>query len=171
MTFCASVKAAITYSDVWSTTDGSSWIRIISNAPWGKRWNYTSFAFNNKMWIVGGNVWNQSGQNDVWNSSDGINWTQVASNTALTKGGIYKAAIFRGRIYLIGGADYRADSLVTMDVFESLDGVSWYKITAPSGLTNQGHSVMVLDDKMVLNVNQRSEPVYYSVQATVTPTP
>lgn len=66
------------YSDVWSSSDGINWTRVIEAAAFGHgtgRIYHGSVVWNDKMWVVGGksNVY----RSDVWNSSDGVTWVEV----------------------------------------------------------------------------------------------
>jgi hypothetical protein len=51
--------------DVWSSSDGAQWTQTTALAPWiaaySARWGHTSAVFNNKIWVMGGNL-----NNDVW---------------------------------------------------------------------------------------------------------
>ena len=66
------------YNDVWKTGDGVNWTKVISHAPWpGRTWS-TVTSFDNKLWIMAGDLGDGGGEllNDVWYSSDGASWTQ-----------------------------------------------------------------------------------------------
>jgi hypothetical protein len=150
------------FADVWNSTNGITWIKVLDNAPFGKRYGHVCLIYDSKIWIIGGNVFYNNGQNDVWNSSDGINWNRVVASTALSKLGTYKGIVYHSRMFLIGGESYQATSTKPLDVFESADGVSWYKIPGPTTTNNLGHSCFVKDDFIWVIVNQRSKPVYKS---------
>ena len=68
------------FSDVWSSTDGTTWELITETAPWGERRSLPIIVFQNKLWLMGG--WDNKSwtyPEDVWNTEDGIIWNQVAS--------------------------------------------------------------------------------------------
>ena len=76
--------------DVCSSPDGVTWTTIIPNAPWSASLNYsftdrcrfTSFVFNNRMYIGYGYVTGGSSgvdhvsANNIWSSPDGVTWIQ-----------------------------------------------------------------------------------------------
>ena len=66
------------FNDIWNSTDGENWEKVVETANWLKRRNFNLFEFDEKLWIAGGENHNIEGYlNDIWCSSDGINWTQV----------------------------------------------------------------------------------------------
>ena len=67
------------YNDVWFSSNGSDWEQATASAGWSTRGRHTSIAFDNKIWVLGGN--DGSHKNDVWSS--GINNNSFASATSL----------------------------------------------------------------------------------------
>jgi hypothetical protein len=66
------------YNDVWKTTDGVNWQRILRNAPWNPRLYHSIVEYNGTMYVIAGSVGKGSTlSNEVWKSTDGINWEQV----------------------------------------------------------------------------------------------
>ncbi len=88
-------------NDVWSSTDGITWVEETGSAQWSARFGHASAVFNNKLWVLGGYA--SGNQNDVWSSSDGISWTQDAPAPWSTRVD-HTAAAFNGRLWLLGGA-------------------------------------------------------------------
>ena len=45
-------------NNVWSSSDGSSWILATAAASWSARYLNTSVMYDDKMWVIGGgNFW------------------------------------------------------------------------------------------------------------------
>ena len=66
------------YNDVWKTTDGINWQRILRNAPWPPRLYHSIVAYNGVMYVIAGSVGKGATlSNEVWKSTDGISWEQV----------------------------------------------------------------------------------------------
>jgi hypothetical protein len=79
----------IPQNDICSSSDGITWTTTVAHAPWtvvsppnnySIRGDFTSFVFNNKMYVGYGYLATQfngniSG-NTLWSSLDGITWTQ-----------------------------------------------------------------------------------------------
>lgn len=60
------------YNDVWSSTDGVTWILEQESAAFSPRRSHKVVNFNNGLLLVGGN--DGEDQKDIWKSVDGINW-------------------------------------------------------------------------------------------------
>jgi len=58
------------YNDVWYSEDGSNWIQATDNAQWSERLYHSSFAYDNKMWVIAGgeNIGVSNSYNDAWYS-------------------------------------------------------------------------------------------------------
>lgn len=66
------------YNDVWSTTDGLNWTRILYKAPWLPRTHFSVFSTPEYIYITDGSVGQQAVMsNEVWRSRDGIMWEHV----------------------------------------------------------------------------------------------
>lgn len=58
-------------NDIWTSSDGAHWRRVLSEAPWPARTDPGVAVAQGRMWIVAG-----AGRSDVWSSSDGSQWTR-----------------------------------------------------------------------------------------------
>jgi hypothetical protein len=61
------------YSDVWSSSDGSYWTRVTSNAGWRPRTGHSVVVHDGKIWVLGGEYVDSKNyihdpMNDVWYS-------------------------------------------------------------------------------------------------------
>ena len=91
------------YNDVWSSSDGMNWTRVIANAPWQPRIYHDIGVFDGRMWVIGGHAANGDGNlADVWSSADGVKWTQVPSTPWLARHAA-SVAVFKGALWLTGG--------------------------------------------------------------------
>lgn len=52
------------FDDVWYSADGAHWSQLTTEDIWSPRHEYSSYVFDDKLWMVGGNAWPL--QNDVW---------------------------------------------------------------------------------------------------------
>jgi hypothetical protein len=114
-------------NDVWSSEDGRQWRQELASAPWQPRWAHHTFAFADKLWVIGGlaSVEPIHNLNDIWSSPDGKEWTREVADAPWPARHRWQAAgaIHRNRIYLIAGA---ADGHnYYQDVWCSDDGVHW----------------------------------------------
>jgi len=60
------------YNDVWSSADGSTWLKETPAAQFAPRWNPALIVHGSELWLAGG--FGLSYLNDVWRSSDGKHW-------------------------------------------------------------------------------------------------
>jgi len=123
----------IFYSDVWSSSDGVTWEKLTSDAPWGPRGIICgSVVFNDRMWVIGGGTyWSAdpdragAGSNQVWSSVDGVNW-KLESTAPWSPRRYHNALVHDGKLYVIAGIEN--DDIgehPTNDVWSSVDGVTW----------------------------------------------
>ena len=107
------------YNDVWAYHgDGIQWSLKALHAPWKPRYWHTVASFDQKIWLIAGDVDNggvnfrrdwRSLSNEVWYSSDGASWTQQ-------KGVFWEprhaaaAVEFKNQLWLVGGITYHPES-------------------------------------------------------------
>jgi hypothetical protein len=124
-------------NDVWSSSDGASWVQVTNSARWSARAGFAAVAFNNQMWVLGG-----SGFSDVWSSSDGANWTRVTNAAPWGARSGLQAVAFNGQMWVLGGGSYN-------DVWSSRDGANWTLVTASAQWAGRGiFGAMALNSQM-----------------------
>ena len=120
-------------SEVWSSTDGTSWTLENPQAPWEGRHTAGSVVHNGRMWIVGGDCNQGHYQNDVWSSADGIHWDLANDRVPWAPRVLHYTLAFDGRIWVMGGQTIpnfaNADEVFHNDVWSSDDGVNWTQVT------------------------------------------
>lgn len=116
------------YNDIWNSTDGINWTKVVTNAPWLERADFNLFTFNNKLWIIGGeNVKNSTYLNDVWSSIDGINWVKVTDHGPWATRKQMSVNVHNNKLYLIGGHSTTNWHLY-QDIWESSNGKDWKQV-------------------------------------------
>jgi Kelch motif len=91
-------------SDVWSSADGVHWSRATEAAPWHPRLWFSSVAYRDRIFVLGG--WsNNPSQNwgDVWHSRDGKEWTELKSDRIWKARHEHSAYVFQDKIWVVGG--------------------------------------------------------------------
>ncbi len=131
-------------NDVWFTTDGNSWTRACSSAPWIIRNDHSSVVYDNKMWVMGGQ--NASGWlNDVWYSTDGTIWNQAIDSANWLPRHGHNSCVFDNKMWVMGGYA----SGMSRDVWYSSDGINWTQATATANWSiRYGHTSVAFDNKM-----------------------
>lgn len=71
-----------TYNDVWCSSDGTNWTRVLEHAPWEQRMWFVSKVYAKRLWIIGG-FSNAKSVNfaEAWYTEDGVTWHEFASET------------------------------------------------------------------------------------------
>ncbi|WP_459212186.1 Kelch repeat-containing protein [Aquimarina rhabdastrellae] len=117
------------YNDIWNSTDGINWNKVVDNAAWQERSNFNLLEFDNKLWIVGGENENNGADvlNDVWNSTDGVTWNQVTQHGPWETRYAMSVNVHDNKLYLIGGHTLTTWHLY-QDIWESSNGVDWVKV-------------------------------------------
>ncbi len=128
------------------SADGSTWELQNAAVPWGKRRYFGSVVYDNKMWLMGGDI-PGSESNEVWNSSDGVNWTQVTPvGTIWSARERPQVVVFNGKMWLMGGKSASGDK---NDVWSSTDGANWTEETSSAAwAARHSHDAVVFNNEM-----------------------
>ena len=131
-------------NEVWSSTDGRSWLLIKPNThldndfdpttDWEARHTAGTVVYQDKMWIIGGDPLLGHYQFDVWNSSDGVNWNWVNEGKPVPWGPrvLHYTFVFQCKIWIIGGQTLPqfapANEIFYSDIWNTADGIHWNKV-------------------------------------------
>lgn len=153
------------YNDVWYSTNGINWTPATYNAEWQARYAHASVVFNNKIWVLGGNV-RDNILNDVWYSTNGTQWVQAVSNAQWSTRAYHSSVAFDDKIWVLGGSGNGLQN----NVWYSSDGSNWTQATPSANWTaRDGHTSVVFDNKMWLiggYDGNRKNDVWYSTGLT-----
>ena len=136
------------YNDVWTTTNGVQWTRVLEHAPWEPRGMIGGgVVFQDKLWLLGGGTYDtplepvRNYYNDVWNTADGVNWTRVVAEASWAPRQYHDVAVFDSRMWVLegGGPGNRND------VWYSTDGVTWLELQGTPWPPRHAASVYVYD--------------------------
>jgi hypothetical protein len=124
------------YPDVTQSQDGVSWAVNAGAAPFGSRIGHRLVVFNNKLFLIGGNLRTATSltcMNDVWSSPDGTNWTQLQQgSTTWAPRRDFGCVAGNNGIYILGGNQSEISVNLLSDVWFSSDGMNWTRIAATS---------------------------------------
>ncbi|MBS0263848.1 MAG: hypothetical protein JSS02_18060, partial [Planctomycetes bacterium] len=131
-------------NEVWSSVDGKDWTLVKPNTfldqtfdaqrDWEGRHTAGYVVYNDRLWIVGGDVNQKHYQNDVWSSPNGRDWTWVNRDRPVPWGprALHYTVVHQGKIWVIGGQTMPAfspsDEVFYRDVWTSTDGRDWQKV-------------------------------------------
>jgi hypothetical protein len=131
-------------NEVWSSVDGNEWTLVKPNtfldhtfdsaSDWEGRHTAGYVVYNDRLWIVGGDVNQKHYQNDVWSSADGRNWTFVNRGKPVPWGprALHHTVVHQDQIWVIGGQTMPAfspsDEVFYRDAWTTTDGIDWKKV-------------------------------------------
>ena len=132
-------------NEVWSSRDGADWTLVKPNtflddtfdstSDWEGRHTAGYVVYQDKMWIVGGDVNQGHYHNDVWNSVDGKTWTYVNRGQDVPWGprALHYTVVFRDKIWIMGGQTVpqfaEEDEIFYRDIWNTTDGIHWEQVT------------------------------------------
>ena len=116
-------------SEVWRSTDGIEWHRVVRQALWEGR-HYAGYAVHDGlMWVIGGDPNQGHYQDDVWASEDGVTWEQVTAQVPWGPRVWHHTVAFDGYLWVMGGQTLPqfapAPEALHHDVWRSRDGADW----------------------------------------------
>jgi hypothetical protein len=93
-----------TFNDVWCSTDGARWTRVVEHAPWPPRMWFIAKTYARRIWIIGGydNV-NHKNFGDVWYTEDGTHWHQFVSKTTFEPRHEPTCYVFGDSLWVVAG--------------------------------------------------------------------
>ena len=87
-------KVSLGYkNDVWSSTDGQTWVEETAAAEWSARSEHQTVSLDGKIYVLGG-IGESGNAGDVWSSADGKTWTQEVMDPDLWGRNRFAAEVF-----------------------------------------------------------------------------
>lgn len=157
------VEEDVSYNDVWASNDGGlTWVEVLAEAPWDKRFYHTATVYKNKMWVIGGRPLGYIGYpyfyNDVWYSENGIDWVEATGDAPFYVRYKHTSLVYKNKIWVMGGA--MEANTHRNDVWYSSDGISWTEATAEAEWEKRGgHDAVVFGGKMLVLGGERYLPI------------
>ena len=156
------------HDDLWHTTDGISWARVIPRKPYWSPRGFIggSVVFNNRMWILGGGTYatpktpQRKFLNDVWSSSDGVNWECHLGQAPWSPREMHEVAVFDDKMWVMEGFDGANRN----DVWYSADGVNWHELPGTPWKPRHAASVFVYDDALWMVAGNNMESDVWKLQ-------
>ncbi len=149
------------YRDVWRSTDGAHWERVLAEAPWPPRGMIGgSVVFRDRMWLLGGGIYDTPAKpdrtfyNDVWNSPDGVTWECVLEHALWHPRQYHEVAVFDDRMWVLEGWNQSNRN----DVWYSADGVAWHELPDTPWAPRHAASVFVFDGALWMVAGNNMQP-------------
>jgi hypothetical protein len=151
----------IFHNDVWCTTDGKTWERVLEHAPWSQRGMVGGAAvFHGRMWILGGGTYDTPTTpqrrffNDVWSSADGIHWERATEAAPWHPRQYHDVAVWDDRMWVMEGWNQRNRN----DVWCSTDGVRWEEVPNTPWAPRHAASAFVYNDALWMVAGNNMTP-------------
>ena len=143
-------------ADIWSSSDGTSWTQVTTEAPFGPLYEHSLAVFNNRLWLTGGRA--SAGltpySNEVWSSADGSNWTREDSPSEFTGRSNVQALSFSNKLWFFGGET----DTINNDIWSSSDGISWAEQDNSNAFpARTNHQIAELNGTLWLSGGQESD--------------
>jgi hypothetical protein len=156
-------EADIFHRDVWTTTDGVSWQRIVPREPcWTPRGMIGGSAvFKDRIWLLGGGTYDTPKQavrqffSEVWSTADGVSWQRHVQQAPWAPRQYHDVAVFDNRLWVLEGYNLKNRN----DVWYSADGINWYEVPNTPWKARHAASVFVHDNAlwMIAGNNMESD--------------
>ncbi len=134
------------YNDVWRSTDGATWERVLAHAPWAPRGMIGGAAvWRGRLWLLGGGTYDTPQQperrfyRDVWSTADGSTWTCHTEQADWGPRDYHDVAIFDDKIWVLEGWYHGNRN----DVWYSDDGTHWQELLGTPWAPRHAASVFV----------------------------
>jgi hypothetical protein len=109
-------------ADVWRSSNGRDWTRLVAEADWSPRHGFARIAYDGRMWVFGG--WTDrstNALNDVWYSPDGTSWSRQTDHAPWGPRSPI-AVVFHDKIWIYSGKHTGADDNWGGDLWQMTTG-------------------------------------------------
>ena len=93
-----------THHDVWCSSDGATWTRVLEHAPWAPRMWVVAAVYAGRLWVIGG-FSNRQKINfaDAWSTQDGREWEAWVSEPMFSPRHEASPFVYRGGLWVAAG--------------------------------------------------------------------
>ena len=93
-----------THNDVWCSSDGVKWTRVLEHSPWAERLWVVAKVYAGKLWIIGG-FSNRKSANfaEAWHTEDGKIWQDYRSVPMFSPRHEVTSYVFNSSLWVVGG--------------------------------------------------------------------
>ncbi|MDD4988925.1 MAG: serine hydrolase [Candidatus Pacebacteria bacterium] len=157
-------ETAIYYNDIWNTSDGINWTRVVEHADFPYIRSASVVEFKGVLYMYGG--WSPHDgleyKNGIWSSTDGIHWKKVVDKPDYPEREGQIVLEWNGKLWLVGGVDYFGRKTFN-DVWSSDDGIHWTAATTDAPWHSRwDHALGVWNGKMYIAGGMNFRGVGYS---------
>lgn len=93
-----------TLNDVWCSSDGIEWKKVLDAAPWAPRMWFPVRVYRDQMWVIGGyDNRNHRNLGDIWYTRDGIHWQEFVSENRFSPRHEPSSYVFKDSLWVVAG--------------------------------------------------------------------
>lgn len=143
-----------TYSDIWSSTDGLTWVLESETTPLGDVYHHTVTEFNGRWYLIYAS--------SVYSSTNGIDWS-FETTTGFAAGNYQKTVVLNDTLYVVGGL---TSTLARVnEVWGTTDGVTWEEVTLSGDVFTPriNHTVTAYNGKAFIIGGRAGTTIYREI--------
>lgn len=144
-------------NDVWSSSNGVTWTKVIDSAPWSPRAFANAAVLGDKLFLAGGgrygvaaNASNFAATSDVWSTVDGEQWVNETANAGWVPRIWASMVAYRGALWFMGGWSNFPERN-HQDVWWSADGKQWARQDDAPWTARHALSTVRFNDQVLLS--------------------
>lgn len=148
---------SVYFDDVWSSSDGSTWVKANASAEYYKRAYHNLVVFDNKLWIIAGETPDPQDNlvllDDCWSSSNGVNWELKSKIVSFFPRKKAAAGVIGGKLWVWGGYGKNSQGQTTVlnDGWYTSNGDIWLLSSSQNSFTPRcGMGFAIYSNKMWL---------------------
>jgi leucine-zipper-like transcriptional regulator 1 len=143
-------------NDVWRSTDGRHWERVLSAAPWPPRAGGHLVVLRDTLFLIGG----EPHDDQIWITTDGKTWLGREARE-LPSANPQNVVAFHDSLWIIGRGQWEN---ATNDVWVSADGEKWNRVLQHATWSvRTGPSASVLGGRIWVVAGFGHNDVWYSL--------
>ena len=117
------------FNDIWSTANGTDWIREAATSTWNPRRSFSLETFNGKIWLIGGWSPVDGYDTDIFTSTDAVNWSVATTSARWSNREGQVVRVFNNKLWLMGGVNYDEHKTFN-DVWSTENGIHWTEVAS-----------------------------------------
>lgn len=131
---------------------GLDWEVVNKELPFAPRTDQRFSVFNDRMWVIGGDLSFNELKNDVWSSQDGVTWEEATDDAGFSPRMGHCSVVLKDKLFVLGGFQVYEETppipgTTIADVWNTSNGKTWERTAFENLFTERfGHGCAVMND-------------------------